>query len=481
MLRNIKQINAYPEFQTAADINAVKNAVLNNQVPNILNPQQAVRFTQKFLNNEWNVVNVPLNQITQNHPNPRLVYNPNANISLVVTYPDERNTIMARIYNENRRGLGVGLSAFYNQILLTHLNIQKRYTDNFLRSKGNYQIAKTPVRKVVRPITAKVPNERWMMDLIDMRSQIQQRYILTVVDVFSNYLFATIILNKTGQTIVQRLQNFHNRTLLQGGSQGIYPRLLQSDQGSEFKNDDMEVFANQNNIKQVFSSSYAPKSNGKVERMNRQIRKKIKALHIKNNNNRLTGNQLSDIVKNINSQVNSRTKMRPIDLYENTYNPVFNDNNPVQFDNDNTQDELQQLNREVQNQRKQTLMNSSRIRDYQVGDLVRLNMKYLSEEYRKTYKDKKNINRIAIHFSPMICMIDRVYNPNNRSRLFREYSLRVPFNNGNAIPNLNTPIWTRGNTDIPILVEGQYLVPAGDAVSINPKTINKVNTINSRN
>ena len=142
---------------------------------------------------------------------------------------------MARIYNENRRGLGVGLSAFYNQILLTHLNIQKRYTDNFLRSKGNYQIAKTPVRKVVRPITAKVPNERWMMDLIDMRSQIQQRYILTVVDVFSNYLFATIILNKTGQTIVERLQNFHNRTLLQGGSQGVYPRLLQSDQGSEFK------------------------------------------------------------------------------------------------------------------------------------------------------------------------------------------------------------------------------------------------------
>ena len=59
----------------------------------------------------------------------------------------------------------------------------------------------------------------------------------------------------------------------------------------------MTTFANQNNIKQVFSSSYAPKSNGKVERMNRQIRKKIKALHVKNNNNQFNGNQLGLIVK----------------------------------------------------------------------------------------------------------------------------------------------------------------------------------------
>jgi hypothetical protein len=126
-------------------------------------------------------------------------------------------------------------------------------------------------------------------------------------------------------------------------------------------------------------------------------------------------------------------------------------------------------------------MNSSRIRDCQVGDLVRLNMKYLSEEYRKTYKDNGNINRISIHFSPVVSMIARVYQRNKRSRLFPGYSLPVPFNNLNAIPDGNTPIWTRENTNIPILVEGQYLVSAGDPVSINPKTIERVNAINSRN
>ena len=117
MIRNVKEINSYPEFRTSAGINAVKFSVANNQVPNILNQEQAQRFTQKFLNNEWSVEDVPLNEITANHPNPRLVYVPNNNIALVVTYPDERNTIIERIYNDETRGLGVGLSAFYSQIL----------------------------------------------------------------------------------------------------------------------------------------------------------------------------------------------------------------------------------------------------------------------------------------------------------------------------------------------------------------------------
>ena len=108
-------------------------------------------------------------------------------------------------------------------------------------------------------------------------------------------------------------------------------------------------------------------------------------------------------------------------------------------------------------------------------------MKYLSEEHRKIYKDKGNINRIPIHFSPVISMVARVYQRNNRSGLFPEYSLHAPFRNMNDIPDGNTEIWTRENTNIPLLVEGQYLSLARDPVSINPRTIDRVITINSRN
>jgi hypothetical protein len=41
----------------------------------------------------------------------------------------------------------------------SYLNIQKIFTDEFLRSKGNYEIQKLQFKKVVRPIISKTPNE----------------------------------------------------------------------------------------------------------------------------------------------------------------------------------------------------------------------------------------------------------------------------------------------------------------------------------
>ena len=70
---------------------------------------------------------------------------------------------MTRIFKDRKKGLGIGLQAFYYQVTLSYLNIQKKYTDQFLRSKGNYEIQKLQFKKVVRPIILKTPNERWSM------------------------------------------------------------------------------------------------------------------------------------------------------------------------------------------------------------------------------------------------------------------------------------------------------------------------------
>ena len=47
---------------------------------------------------------------------------------------------MTRIFKDSKKRLGIGLQAFYYQVALSYLNIQKKYTDEFLRSKGNYEI-----------------------------------------------------------------------------------------------------------------------------------------------------------------------------------------------------------------------------------------------------------------------------------------------------------------------------------------------------
>ena len=79
----------------------------------------------------------------------------------------------------------------------------------------------------------------------------------------------------------------------------------------------MTAFCNNNNIQQVLSSSHHPSANGKVERKNREIRKKIKAGLIRQNSNTWNVSMLGDYTKNINNQVNAKTKLRATDLYSN--------------------------------------------------------------------------------------------------------------------------------------------------------------------
>ena len=164
----------------------------------------------------------------------------------------------------------------------------------------------------MKPILSKTPNERWSMDLIDMSVGASRRYILSVVDNFSGFLWTRKILNRTAQIIVNKLQEIVNSNY-PNGSNGTYPRLLQSDNGGEFSNALMSAFCNNNNIQQILSLSHHPSANGKVERKNREIRKKIKAGFIRQNDNEWNESMLRDYTKNINNQVNAKTKLITMD------------------------------------------------------------------------------------------------------------------------------------------------------------------------
>ena len=92
----------------------MRTAIINNVAPAGLTQIQTNRFNEKFLNNEWQVVNIPLDRrANPAHGVNRLVYKPNDKISLIVSYPDERNIYMTRIFKDRKKGLGMGLQAFY--------------------------------------------------------------------------------------------------------------------------------------------------------------------------------------------------------------------------------------------------------------------------------------------------------------------------------------------------------------------------------
>ena len=54
-----------------------------------------------------------------------------------------------------------------------------------------------------------------------------------------------------------------------------YPKILQSDNGSEYKNNLFQEFCNQHNIQHIFSSPYHPQTNGVVEVAHKEIKKHV--------------------------------------------------------------------------------------------------------------------------------------------------------------------------------------------------------------
>ena len=477
MTTELKGINAYPEFRTQAGIDAVRTAVANNAPP-AGTPRQQARFTAKFLNGHWVVANLPPAQAgVAGHGANRLFYRPTPAINLLLAYPDERQVFITRIYDDRTRGYGVGLQAFFSQIALTYTNIQKQYTDAFLKSHGNYQLQKTYHKRIISPIVAQTSNERWGIDLIDMSfgspANRTNRFILTVVDYFSGYVWARAITNKTALTIRNQLQNIVD-TAPPRGSGGTYPSILQSDNGAEFQNNILTTWATANHINHIYTKSYDPTSNGKVERANREIRKKIRTGNIRNNNFEWL-QHLPAYIENINNQINARSKMNAVGLWRQGHAPAHPVAQVAPLNNNSTQQEKEMLQSQYLHNRSVKWQHGT-MPSFNVGDNVRVNVASLSSDYRKAIKEHTT-NKLKIHWSPVVSSIAQVYPP-TPTRFQPRYSIRVGQADGLPPPQ-GTPVWTTAN-NIPILLSGNQLTLAGNVVSVNPKDIPQVDRLNAR-
>ena len=85
------------------------------------------------------------------------------------------------------------------------------------------------------------------------------KWIITAVCPYSNYLRAIPVSNKTATTAANAL--FHDVFLQLG-----FPSVLQSDRGGEFLNALLHQITQLLSIKQVFTSGFRPRLNGATDR-----------------------------------------------------------------------------------------------------------------------------------------------------------------------------------------------------------------------
>ena len=122
-------------------------------------------------------------------------------------------------------------------------------------------------------ISALRPGDHYQMDLAQFsRAADGSNYCLVVVDVCSGFIMLRPLKQKTAQAVAESL--WHIFTTI-----GV-PKILQSDNGSEFVNDVIKALTRKLGVNQRFISEYNPRADGKVERAIRTVKSTVmKLLH----------------------------------------------------------------------------------------------------------------------------------------------------------------------------------------------------------
>ena len=106
---------------------------------------------------------------------------------------EDMNDKLKEIYDDPNIGLGLGIVSFYKIVTDKYIGIIRDDVEKFLKNQTVYQITKEPRKGINKPIITTYPNERWAMDLIDMKIYEKQnngyKHILTCIDYFTKYVW----------------------------------------------------------------------------------------------------------------------------------------------------------------------------------------------------------------------------------------------------------------------------------------------------
>jgi len=154
------------------------------------------------------------------------------------------------------------------------------------------------------------PHYRYVADIWTIPKEIakktEYKYILDIVDHFSKWYYGYLLKTKTKDEVLKKIEMFCE---LFGT-----PKILQTDNGGEFKNNDLENFCEENNIKLIHSSPYHPQTNGSVEATHKEIQKYICMEYLKNQNKFNIEDSLFEIIKIHNNKKHSTTKRIPKEI-----------------------------------------------------------------------------------------------------------------------------------------------------------------------
>ena len=216
---------------------------------------------------------------------------------------------------------GSGIRKIRHRMGANYHGISDAQVARVLEKSTTYQKVKARFgnRAVLTPIRASNVQIRHQIGLMDIRKKavrscgVTYQYILTVIDVFSRYLWMQPLESKRSSEIARRLTAIY----IEHGP----PRVLQHDRGQEFRGA-VEKLMKKLGVKVITSSPYHPQSQGKVERCHRTIRRKIQYDLVQKGNEGVNwAEQIPSYCEILNNDVKEELGYRsPFDVYYGRHN-----------------------------------------------------------------------------------------------------------------------------------------------------------------
>lgn len=218
-------------------------------------------------------------------------------------------------FDPKQPGSFSGLHSFY-KALREKDKISYSYIKKWLTNQDEYTLHKPIRKKFTRNrIIVYGINDTFQADLIDLQKISKQnkgnRYLLSVIDIFSKHAWVIPVKNKKGQTILDAFKKIFKENI---------PKRIHSDDGQEFINKSSQQY-----FKKLGIKFYTLKSEMKasiVERFNRTLKEKMWRLFTKNKNYKYI-NVLNDLVHSYNNSYHRMIKMKPSEVNLNNEDKVF--------------------------------------------------------------------------------------------------------------------------------------------------------------
>jgi len=196
------------------------------------------------------------------------------------------------------------------------MNIKREVVDE-LHSQARKNFPRTHV------VVKGVGDDLWQSDLIDMTNYPDKgyRYILTLIDVGSKLSWAVPIKRKTGPEVSKALLGILKESK-------FVPKLLQTDDGLEYKNQHVNKLLKEWNIKRY--STYSSLKASVVERFNRTLKGKIWR-HFSMVGKYIWVDELPQLVKEYNGTIHRSIGMRPMDVRKKHESEILSKLNKARF------------------------------------------------------------------------------------------------------------------------------------------------------